>query len=413
MSTRVSRLLLHADPEVLNKILSNLLINAFRFAKEKVSITVFDMAGAEGEAPRFCISVEDDGIGIPLANMKNIFKQFFATAREGQEHHNPGGTGIGLALASSLAEKHGGKLLVESREGEKTIFTLELPVTAQPPQQQQRYEEASMDDERPVILVVEDDVSIQTFLAGSFHDNGYNVVKAANGKAAMQLIEAHSIDLVISDIMMPEMDGLELCCQVKTSIAYSHIPFVLLTARGNSDSELKGIEAGADAYIMKPFKWKHIAAVVKNLIASREKLRVKFSEQPNSDVSVLATNSRDKAFMEKVVSIIEERIIDPQLSVEELSRELAMSRSNLHKKLKSLSGYVPNELIKLVRLKHAARLLQAGDHTVTAVAYMTGFSSPSYFSKCFLQQFRVTPKEYADKNVKPGTQDVEDLMKKG
>lgn len=413
MSTRVSRLLLHADPEVLNKILSNLLINAFRFAKEKVSITVFDTAGAEGEAPRLCISVEDDGIGIPLANMKNIFKQFFATARESQEHHNPGGTGIGLALASSLAEKHGGKLLVESREGEKTIFTLELPVTAQPPQQQQRYEEANMDDERPVILVVEDDVSIQTFLAGNFRDNGYNVVKAADGKAAMQLIEAHSIDLVISDIMMPEMDGLELCCQVKTSIAYSHIPFVLLTARGNSDSELKGIEAGADAYIMKPFKWKHIAAVVKNLIASREKLRVKFSEQPNSDVSVLATNSRDKAFMERVVSIIEERIIDPQLSVEELSRELAMSRSNLHKKLKSLSGYVPNELMKLVRLKHAARLLQAGDHTVTAVAYMTGFSSPSYFSKCFLQQFKETPKEYADKKVKPGTQDVEDLMKKG
>ena len=259
--------------------------------------------------------------------------------------------------------------------------------------------------------IVEDDVSIQSFLAGSFHENGYNVVKAANGKAAMQLIEEHSIDLIISDIMMAEMDGLELCYQVKTNVEYSHIPFVLLTAKGNSESELKGIEAGADAYIMKPFKWKHIAAVVKNLIASREKLRLKFSEQPNSDVSVLATNSRDKAFMEKVVSIIEGRIIDPQLSVEELSRDMAMSRSNLHKKLKSLSGYVPNELIKLVRLKHAARLLQAGEHTVTEVAYMTGFSSPSYFSKCFLQQFKVTPKEYADNKAKQGTQDVDDLLK--
>jgi AraC-like DNA-binding protein len=202
-----------------------------------------------------------------------------------------------------------------------------------------------------------------------------------------------------------------MCYQVKTNIDYSHIPFVLLTARGNSESELKGIEAGADAYIMKPFKWKHIAAVTKNLISSREKLRQKFSEQPNSDVSVLATNSRDKAFMEKVVSIIEARIIDPQLSVEELSRDMAMSRSSLHKKLKSLSGYVPNELIKLVRLKHAAKLLQTADHTVTEIAYMTGFSSPSYFSKCFLQQFKVTPREYAEKKTKPGTQQIEDLMK--
>jgi len=408
MSTRLSRLLLHADPEVLNKILSNLLINAFRFAKTKVSISVFDIAGAEGEGTRLCISVEDDGIGIPAAHIRNIFKQFFTTATEHQ------GTGIGLALANSLAEKHGGKLLVESREGEKTIFTLELPVSGQQPAQQERSNEAAfIDDERLLILVVEDDLAIQTFLAESFQDSGYNVVKASNGKAALELIEAHSIDLVISDIMMSEMDGLELCYQVKTNIEYSHIPFVLLTARGNSESELKGIEAGADAYIMKPFKWKHIAAVTKNLISSREKLRLKFSEQPNSDVSVLTTNSRDKAFMEKVVNIIEERIIDPQLSVEELSRDMAMSRSNLHKKLKSLSGYVPNELIKLVRLKHAAKLLQTAEHTVTEIAYMTGFSSPSYFSKCFLQQFKVTPREYAEKKTKPGTQQIEDLMKGG
>lgn len=414
MSTRVSRLSLQADPEVLNKILSNLLINAFKFAKNKVNITVFDTAGTDGEDQCLCISVEDDGIGIPAADMDNIFKQFFTTAREHQEYRNMGGTGIGLALASSLAEKHGGKLLVESREGEKTVFTLELPLAAQQQVRQElHFEEGIIDEEKPLILVVEDDVSIQSFLAGSFHENGYNVVTAASGKAAMQLIEAHSIDLVISDIMMAGMDGLELCHQVKTNIAYSHIPFILLTAKGNSESELKGIEAGADAYMMKPFKWKHIVAVVKNLIASREKLRLKYSEQPNSDVSVLATNSRDKAFMEKVVSIIEARIIDPQLSVEELSRDMAMSRSNLHKKLKSLSGYVPNELIKLVRLKHAARLLQAGEHTVTEVAYMTGFSSPSYFSKCFLQQFKVTPKEYADNKTNPGAQDVEDLMKKG
>ncbi|WP_298737487.1 hybrid sensor histidine kinase/response regulator transcription factor [uncultured Chitinophaga sp.] len=412
MSTRLSRLQLQADPEVLNKILGNLLINAFRFAKSKVDISVFDMAGAEGEGARLCISVEDDGAGIPAAHIRNIFKQFFTTVTDNPDRGSPGGTGIGLALANSLAEKHGGRLLVESREGEKTIFTLELPVSRQQPApQEQQAEAAVVEDERPLVLVVEDDPSIQAFLADRFRDSGYNVVKAGHGKAALELVEAHSVDLVISDIMMPEMDGLELCHHVKTNIDYSHIPFILLTARGNSESELKGIEAGADAYIMKPFKWKHIAAVTKNLIASREKLRQKFSEQPNSDVSVLATNSRDKAFMEKVVSIIEARIIDSQLSVEELSRDMAMSRSNLHKKLKSLSGYVPNELIKLVRLKHAAKLLQTAEHTVTEIAYMTGFSAPSYFSKCFQQQFKVTPREYAEKKIKPHPPHIEDLMK--
>jgi YesN/AraC family two-component response regulator len=238
------------------------------------------------------------------------------------------------------------------------------------------------------------------------------VVKAGNGKTAMRLIEANAVDLIISDVMMPEMDGFELCRAIKTNIQYSHIPFVLLTAKGNSEAEITGIETGADAYILKPFKWKHIAAVVKNLIESREKLRLKFSEQPTSDVSVLATNSRDKQFIEKVVSIIEERIIDPQLSVEELSKDMAMSRSSLHKKLKSLSGYVPNELIKLIRLKHAAKLLQTNDHSIAEIAYMTGFSSPSYFSKCFLHQFKLTPKEYADKKSKPDIQDLKGFIKK-
>ena len=414
MSTKISKLQLQADPEVLNKIISNLLINAFKFARKNVNITIFDVTKTEIEEPRLCISVEDDGIGIPDANIKNIFKKFFTTAKGSHEYHNLGGSGIGLALASSLAEKHGGRLLVESKEGIKTIFTLEMPFTEDrlPQPEQIANDEEITDDSKQLILVVEDDLAIQTFVTKSLRASGYNVVKAANGKEAMQLIESNTVDLIISDVMMPEMDGFELCRLVKTTIQYSHIPLVLLTAKGNSEAEIKGIETGADAYILKPFKWKHISAVIKNLIESREKLRLKYSEQPNSDVSVLATNSRDKQFMEKVVSIIEERIIDPQFSVEELSKDMVMSRSSLHKKLKSLSGYVPNELIKLVRLKHAARLLQTSDDSIAEIAYMTGFSSPSYFSKCFLQQFKLTPKEYADKKPKTGTQDLEGLINK-
>lgn len=378
LSTKVGSLLLHADPEVLNKILSNLLINAFKFARKQVHLLVYI------EGANVCISVEDDGKGIPATDIKNIFKKFFTVSKE---NHS---TGIGLALASALAEKHGGRLFVESKD--KTIFTLELPITKGVTKKTE--EPPVNDDDQPLILIVEDDAAIQSFLAGSLRDIGYNTLKADNGKTVLQLIEDHDIDLIISDVMMPEMDGMELCRQVKNNIHHSHIPLILLTAKGAHETELEGLEAGADAYIMKPFRWKHIAAKVRNLLESRETLRQKYAASPNSDVSVLATNSTDKQFMEKVVNLIESRITDSQLSVEELSRDMAMSRSNLHKKLKSLSGYVPNELIKLVRLKHAAGLLLTTDHPISEIAYMTGFSSPSYFTKCFQQQFKMTPKEY-------------------
>jgi len=381
-----------------------MLINAFKFARKKVNITIHDLNRFISDDQHILISVEDDGIGIPDADIKNIFKKFFTTTSGNYQYHNLGGTGIGLALASSLAERHGGKILVESKEGSKTIFTLDLPYNVENqklPELQKTVLEGEIeknDEQRSMVLVVEDDEAIQSFIANSLIEDGYRVQKAANGKQALGMIESAEFDLIISDIMMPEMNGIEFCKAIKTNIHFSHLPFILLTAKGNSEAEIEGIETGADAYILKPFKWKHIAAVVKNLIESRERLKLKFSEQPHSEVSVLTTNSRDKEFMERIVSIIESRIIDPQLSVEELSKEMAMSRSGLHKKLKSLSGYVPNELIKLVRLKHAARLLQVNEYTMAEIAYMAGFSSPSYFSKCFLQQFKVTPKEYADKH---------------
>jgi signal transduction histidine kinase/DNA-binding response OmpR family regulator/streptogramin lyase len=415
MSTNISKLEIEADPEVLNKILSNLLINAFKFARKHVKITIHELAKTENAEQHLCISVEDDGIGIPSTDLKNIFKKFFTTSSGNHQYHNLGGTGIGLALASSLAERHGGRLLVESKQGSKTIFTLELPYAEEKTTntvvtQVEEELEQEINEGQPLILVVEDDEAILSFIAKSLRAEGYLVKKAKNGKEAFQMIETKGADLIISDVMMPEMDGFELCKTVKTNINYSHIPFILLTAKGNRESEIEGIETGADAYILKPFKWKHLAAVVKNLLDSREKLKEKFSEQPGSDVSVLTTNLRDKQFMEKIVNIIESKIIDPQLSVEELSKDMAMSRSNLLRKLKSLSGYGPNELIRLVRLKHAARLLVTNEHAISEIAYMTGFNSPSYFSKCFQQQFKLTPKEFADKNIINNKEEINKLI---
>jgi ligand-binding sensor domain-containing protein/signal transduction histidine kinase/DNA-binding response OmpR family regulator len=415
MSTNISKLMVQADPEVLNKILGNLLINAFKFARSHVRLTISELVNRENAEQNLCISVEDDGIGIPNTDLKNIFKKFFTTTSGDHQYHNLGGTGIGLALASSLAERHGGRLLVESKPGSKTTFTLELPyaeektthIVGLQPEEEANQE---LNEGQPLILIVEDDEAILSFIAKSLRSEGYRVGKAKNGKDAIQLIETKGPDLIISDVMMPVMDGFELCKAVKTNINYSHIPLVLLTAKGNREAEIEGVEAGADAYILKPFKWKHLVAVVKNLLDSRERLKEKFSEQPGSDISVLATNTKDKEFMEKVVSVIESRVIDPQLSVEELSKDMAMSRSNLLKKLKSLSGYGPNELIRLVRLKHAARLLVTNEHTIAEIAYMTGFNSPSYFSKCFQQQFKLTPKEFADKNIVSAQEDIEELI---
>lgn len=396
MSTKINRLSVQADPEVLNKILSNLLINAFKFTRTKVTISINDLVQGDDGITRFSISVEDDGIGISSADSKHIFKKFFTTTSGNYEYHNLGGSGIGLALAAALAEKHGGQLLVESKEGVKTIFTLELPYeTLEIKEEAAGIEENDVSD-KLTVLVAEDDDMLLDFISKSLRADGFAVEKAANGKQALQVIEQKAIDLIVSDVMMPEMDGIELCRVIKNNVNYSHIPFMLLTAKSNAEAELEGLESGADAYITKPFKWKHIVAVIKNLLDSRERLRLKFSEQPAMNAEVLTTNTRDKEFMERIMTIIEQRITDSQLSVEELSKELAMSRSNLHKKLKSLSGMGPNELIRLIRLKHAAKLLTTKQHTVAEVAYLSGFSSPSYFTKCFQQQFNVGPKEYGE-----------------
>jgi signal transduction histidine kinase/DNA-binding response OmpR family regulator len=399
MSTKINRLSVQADPEVLNKILSNLLINAFKFTRTKVTISINDVVQGEDGSARFSISVEDDGIGISSADSKHIFKKFFTTTSGNYEYHNLGGSGIGLALAAALAEKHGGQLLVESREGVKTIFTLELPYeTVNDPESTTAIEEeAENATDKLTVLVAEDDEMLLDFISKSLRADGFAVEKAANGKEAYQIIEQKTIDMIVSDVMMPEMNGIELCRLIKNNVNYSHIPLMLLTAKSNAEAELEGLESGADAYITKPFKWKHVVAVIRNLLESRERLRLKFSEQPAMNAEVLTTNTRDKEFMERIMAIIEQRITDSQLSVEELSRELAMSRSNLHKKLKSLSGMGPNELIRLIRLKHAARLLITKQHTVSEVAYLSGFSSPSYFTKCFQQQFNVGPKEYGEK----------------
>jgi len=415
MVTNINRLEGQADPEALTKILTNLLINAFKFTRTKVEIRINEAVKGEDCKQFFSVSVVDDGIGIPANQLDNIFKTFFKVSSGEHQYNNLGGTGIGLALAKSLTEKHQGKLSVESKEGVQTIFTVMIPyempevIAVENEISNPVLNREEEEEDRPVILVVEDDASLLEFISKSLKTENFRSIRATNGVEALNMLEANAVDLIISDVMMPEMDGIEFCKKVKSNVNYSHIPLILLTAKSNSDAEIAGIENGADAYMIKPFKWKHVTVVIKNLLASRVRLKNKFTQQPFADVNTLTTNTHDKKFVEKLISIIEERITDPQLSVEELSKEMAMSRSSLHKKLKAMSGHVPNEFIRLIRLKNAAKMLLSGEHNISEVGYMTGFNSPSYFSRCFMQQFNVTPSEFTEKHQSKKITDIPDL----
>ncbi|WP_114778586.1 hybrid sensor histidine kinase/response regulator transcription factor [Botryobacter ruber] len=413
MNTHINRFIVETDPEALTKILSNLLSNAFKFTRTSVKLSINAPVNNENGRQFFSISIEDDGIGIPKEQLDSIFKKFFKITSGKHHYSNLGGTGIGLALAKSLSIKHGGDLLVESEEGVKTTFTVLLPFKEcdQPAAMPEPVALAADEDNTPepdaaaensgktTILLVEDDESLRDYISKGLEGENYRCVTAQNGLEALECLDKDEVDLIISDLMMPEMDGITLCQQVKSNIAFSHLPFVLLTAQSNSDAEIEGIESGADFYITKPFKWRHLKVVIKNQLEARATLKLKFSQQPFADTTTLTTNTRDNAFLKKIVETIEERITDPKLSVEELSREMAMSRSSLHKKLKSLTGQVPNEFIRLVRLKHAAKLLLQNEYNISEVGYMVGFNSHSYFSKCFVQQFKITPSEFTEKHL--------------
>lgn len=398
VESHFKKLEVNADPEALMKILSNLLINAFKFARKRLAIKINEIHTAGNGEQMISISVEDDGIGIPKAQLDSIFKKFFKVSTAEHHYTNLGGTGIGLALAKSLSEKHGGKLEVSSEEGIKTVFTVLIPfmqhVSA-------NIEEPDMADEeregKQTVLVVEDDPSLLDFLSKSFAIEGYHTLRAKHGKEAIKQLDKYQVDLVISDVMMPVMDGIELCKIIKNDIEYSHLPVVLLTAKTNTDAEIQGLESGADAYISKPFKWKQLSLVVKNLLELQSNLKQRFAQSPLEGADIFSGGNRDKKFLEKITQIIEARISDPQLSVEDLGREVGLSRSSLYKKIKAKTGHVPNEFVRLIRLKTAAKLLVEQEYTIAEIGYKVGFNSHSYFSKCFSTQFELTPTEFAEK----------------
>lgn len=391
----------HVNREAFTKILSNLLNNGIKYSYRYLHV-VLQVPDAETGSV-FCVRTRNDGAVVPDAMKEDIFKPF-VRYDEKESGEVTTGTGIGLALARSLAELHKGTLAMEAGE-EENVFCLTLPVvqdstitlTPDEPVEPEIseepaviHEEAEPTDNQYTVLVVEDNPDMLSFVARQLSKE-YAVLTAVNGQKALEVLDENNVDLVISDVVMPVMDGFELCKTIKSELSYSHIPVILLTAKTNIQSKIEGMELGADAYIEKPFSVEYLQACVSNLIQNREKLRQSFVQSPFVQVKSMALTKVDEGFIHKLDEIVQSNYTNPEFSMDDMAAALGMSRSSFYRKIKGTLGLSPNEYLRVERLKKAAQLLREGEARVSEVCYMVGFSSPSYFTKCFQKQFGVLP----------------------
>ena len=311
-------------------------------------------------------------------------------------------SGIGLSLARSLSELHHGSLILEERDG-MNCFVLRLPV-AQNVEKSDTLslnedflpEDSVIDDEKQnteVVLIVEDNVELLHFMVDKLKQL-FIVEQAQNGVEALKILEEKNIDLVVSDIIMPEMDGFELCRNIKSNIEFCHIPVVLLTAKNDLDSKIEGLKMGADVYIEKPFSFQYLLAQLTSLFDNRKREKEAFMRKPFLPVTSMGMSKADEELMNKLIGIIEDNITDPNFGVERLSEIVFMSRSSLHRKIKVIAGTSPADFIRLIRLKKATELIIDGRHRIGEICFLVGINSPSYFIKLFQKQFGMTPKEF-------------------
>ena len=250
----------------------------------------------------------------------------------------------------------------------------------------------------PALLMVEDNAEMLTFIGNKLNAE-FNVERALNGKDALQILAKKNIDIIVSDIMMPEMNGFQFCSSVKNNIEFSHIPVILLTAKNDLDSKLEGLSLGADAYIEKPFSYSHLLTQINSLLNNRKREREAFMQKPFLPVQQTGMTKADEEFLEKVVEVITDNITDPNFGVEKLSEMAFMSRSSLHRKITALTDLTPTDFIRVIRLKKAAEMIQEGRYRVGEICYLVGINSPSYFIKLFQKQFGMTPKEFEKQNT--------------
>lgn len=398
-------LFMYFDHDKLQKIINNLLSNAFKFTSEGGAVTLTLSKEVCQGRNYVNIAVADTGIGIPDDQLPHIFERFYQVQNWNE---NKIGSGIGLHLVKEYIQIHEGKIEVTSKAGEGTMFTVCLPMDLNPVEvetvraeilAEQELEDVagiSIDEGgKKKILIVEDNNDVRSFLKEQLEE-WYNVFDAPDGEMGELLAIEHNPDLIVSDIMMPKVDGIELCRRIKTNVQTSHIPVVLLTARTADDIKISSYEVGADSYIAKPFNFDVLLVRIRKLIEQQESRRQEFRKNIRVNPSVITITSLDEQLIQKALERIERNIDNPEYSVESLSQDLGMSRMNLYRKLQSITGHTPTEFIKTIRLKRAAQLLQGSQLTIVEVADRVGFCSSSYFTKCFKEQFGVLPTQYAE-----------------
>ena len=428
-----------ADREKMERILYNLLSNAFKFTPDDGQVTV----SLRGENNQIQLTVSDTGIGMPAAHVKHIFENFYQV----DVHHS--GSGIGLALVKAFVEMHHGTIRVDSHEGEGTIFTLQMPLrqagTLDEAVQQnvalevlregalveassaERSRSKSMaeaeSEDKPAVLVIDDNSEVRTYIRYLLQEE-YRVLEASNGQEGLDLAIAQVPDAILCDVMMPVMDGMACCRALKSDLHTSHIPVMMLTAYAQDEQKIEGYDCGADSYIAKPFSAPLLKSRLRNLLESRRQLQQLYassltspqtpvggelrdasspfapteasgSHQAEAAVEVQSTGEtltlRDQAFIARFRQLVEERLSDSDLNVEALGAEMGLSRVQLYRKLKALTGSSPVELLRTIRLSRAKELLADSGKSVSEVAYEVGFSSPSYFTKCYKEAFGSTP----------------------
>ena len=434
---------MQADKDKLEKILFNLLSNAFKFTpdggKIKVSIVwpeedkimqteddiMLNALLQSNRGKSIVIAVSDTGKGMETEEINHIFDRFYQADDMSTMFQKS--TGIGLALTRELVELHNGHIEVNSESGKGSCFGVFIGIENEPiidgdiqsdnesfllddedafeidnltlshdkDSIQKHIDPGLFDEKKPILLIVEDNADLRNYIKGHL-ENTYNIVEAGDGKKGLQIALDHIPDIILSDVMMPEMDGYELCGKLKSDERTSHIPVIILTARASIESKLEGLETGADDFLTKPFDPQELIIRIKNLITQREKLKAIYLKSIASPIrlSDSSITSIDKKFMDKALMLIEKNITDPDFNVERLSNMMALSRMQLHRKLKGLVSQSASDFIRTVRLNKAALFIKGKSANIAEIAYDVGFNNPSYFAECFRKQFGKLPSEY-------------------
>ena len=419
-------LMIWSDPSMLEKIIFNLLSNAFKATPIGGLITVqvnqspvlIDLPLVNKNKPieALEIVIRDTGLGIKAENLTKVFDRFYQADEMNEQYY--GGTGIGLELVKNFVNLHKGKIVLTSKENVGTQFKIFFPlgyhhlkiadVNKEDNKIINQYSESQNNDieefeplleveytSKKIVLIVEDNAELRSYIKNELISE-YSIKEAENGLEGLEKASKYMPDIIITDVMMPIMDGFEFCLRVKSELKTSHIPILMVTAKGMQIDKVKGIDSGADVYLNKPFNMRVLKSHLNQLITSRQVLFDKYFNSVSTTINSDHTTSLDKEFMNNVLNYINENINDENLNVENLAGELLLSRSKLYRKIKALTGDTANEFIRKIRLEKAKQLIETTEYTISEVCYKVGFSSPSYFTKCFKDYFGFLPTELRD-----------------